>query len=140
MARKLAAVPTQAAPPGPPDLREAVAATLKQMTWRTPADEGMSALALWMAEEIETAAERAEQHAALLREAADDPGLYGRLKALEAACNVTKTVGLIGPQLQAVLRDLGGAPVARKALTADKKVGGRLAQLRAAAGAGEHDS
>ena len=53
-------------------------------------------------------------------------------------CEVTKTVGWLGPQLQGVLRDLGGAPAARAAMKKDKPVGSRLAQLRDAAG--KHDS
>jgi hypothetical protein len=49
-------------------------------------------------------------------------------------CDVTKTVGWLGPQLQGVLRDLGGTPAARAAMKKDKPVGSRLAQLRDAAG------
>ncbi|MDM4722770.1 hypothetical protein QTQ03_25390 [Micromonospora sp. WMMA1363] len=108
------------------------------MKWLTPADDAMKALALRQAEEIEKAIDRAEEFAALRRDLADDDGALKRLKALEAQCDVSKMVGWLGPQLQGVLRDLGGAPGARKQLTADKPVGGRLAQLRSAAG--QHDS
>jgi hypothetical protein len=66
-------------------------------------------------------------------ELAGDASAYKRLQKLEAMCEVTKTVGWLGPQLQGVLRDLGGAPAARAAMKKDKPVGGRLAQLRDAA-------
>jgi len=139
MARRLAAVPAEAPRERAPDLRDAVKSSIGQMSWCTPADAAMQALAQRLAQEIETAIDRAEEIAALQREAAGDLDVYKRLRNLEAMCSVTKTVGWLGPQLQGVLRDLGAAPGARKALTADKPVGGRLAQLRAAA-AGEHDS
>lgn len=138
MARRLAAVPAVPPKERAPDLRDAVAASLKEMAWRTPADQAMSALALRLAQEIETAIDRADELGALQKDAAGDLDVYKRLKKLEAHCEVTKTVGWLGPQLQGVLRDLGGAPGARKDLTQDKQVGGRLAQLRAAAG--KHDS
>jgi hypothetical protein len=137
--RKLAAVPAEAPRERAPDLRDSVRATLGQMTWLTPADEAMKTLALRQAEEIEKAIDRAEEAAAILRDSGGDPSVYKRLQKLEAMCDVTKTVGWLGPQLQGVLRDLGGAPGARKQITADKPVGGRLAQLRADA-SGKHDS
>lgn len=114
-------------------------AAIAKMTWLTPADDAMKALALRQAEEIEKAAERAEDLAELRLDLASDASAYKRLQKLEAQCDLTKTVGWLGPQLQGVLRDLGGAPAARKALQADQPIGGRLAQLRAAA-SGEHDS
>lgn len=139
MARRLAAVPAETPRDRVPDLRDAVKDSIGQMNWCTPADDAMKALAQRLAQEIETAIDRAEELEALQRDAAGDLDVYKRLKNLEAMCSVTKTVGWLGPQLQGVLRDLGGAPGARKAFAADKPVGGRLAQLRAAA-AGEHDS
>lgn len=139
MGRRLAAVPAEAPKERAPDLRDAVKDALGQMSWCTPADAAMKALAQRLAQEIEAAVDRAEELAALQRDAAGDLDVYKRLKNLEAMCSVTKTVGWLGPQLQGVLRDLGGAPGARKALAKDKPVGGRLAQLRADA-AGEHDS
>jgi hypothetical protein len=140
--RRLAAVPDQPPKERAPDLRDAVRAALDQMTWTTKADDAMKALALRLAQEIETAVDRAEELAELAREARGDMDLYRRLQKLEAQCDATKAVGWLGPQLQGVLRDLGGAPGARKALTKDKQVGGRLAQLRAgaAAAAGQHDA
>lgn len=138
-ARKLAAVPSEPPRERAPDLRDSVRAAIDKMDWLTPADAAMKALALRQADEIEKAIDRAEELAALRRDLAGDASAYKRLQALEAMCDVTKTVGWLGPQLQGVLRDLGGAPAARKALKADKPVGGRLAQLRAAA-AGQHDS
>lgn len=136
--RKLAAVPAEPPRERAPDLRDAVREALGQMTWLTPADEAMRALAIRQAEEIEKAIDRAEELATLRRDLAGDESAYKRLKALESMCEVTKTVGWLGPQLQGVLRDLGGAPGARKKLDEGRKVGGRLAQLRAAAG--QHDS
>jgi len=103
------------------------------MDWLTPTDLAMRTLALRQAEEIEKAIDRAEEAAAILRDSGGDPGIYKRLQKLEAMCDVTKTVGWLGPQLQGVLRDLGGTPAARAAMKQDKPVGGRLAQIRDAA-------
>lgn len=139
--RKLAAVPQTPPRQRAPDLRDAVQAALGEMSWLTKADEAMKALALRQAEEIEKALDRAEELTQLRRDLAGEESAYKRLQKLEAMCDVTKTVGWLGPQLQGVLRDLGGAPSARKGMNADKPVGGRLAQLRAgAASTGEHDS
>lgn len=140
--RKLAAVPDQPPRERAPDLRDAVRDAIGEMKWLTKADDAMKALALRQAEEIEKAIDRAEQAAEILRDSAGDPSIYKRLQKLEAMCDVTKTVGWLGPQLQGVLRDLGGAPGARKDLVKDKPVGGRLAQLRAgaAAAAGQHEA
>lgn len=94
--------------PGPsptPDLATAVRGALAAMTWLGPSDQALSALALRLAEEIDGA----------------DPA------------DAAKAMGLLGPQLQRVLQDLGGTPGTRKALQPDQPVGGRLAQLRAAA-------
>ena len=135
--RKLAAVPMTERERAP-DLRDAVRAAVDQMDWLTPTDQAMKTLALRQAEEIEKAVDRAEEAAAILRDSGGDPGIYKRLQKLEAMCEVTKTVGWLGPQLQGVLRDLGGAPAARAAMKKDKPVGSRLAQLRDAAG--QHDS
>lgn len=138
--RKLKAV--QERPRGrAPDLRDAVAAAVERMTWLGPSDEAMKTLALRQAEEIEKAVDRAEELAELQREFAGDSSMFKRLAKLEAMCDVTKTVGWLGPQLQGVLRDLGGTPKARGELDPDKPIGGRLAQLRAAANAaGKHDA
>lgn len=139
--RKLTPVPVPGEPARDcaPDLRDAVAAAVAAMTWLGPSDEAMKTLALRQAEEIEKAIDRAEELAELTRELAGDMSAYKRLQKLEAMCEVTKTVGWLGPQLQGVLRDLGGAPAARAAMKADKPVGGRLAQLRADASR-QHDS
>jgi hypothetical protein len=103
------------------------------MDWLTKTDEAMKTLALRQAEEIEKAVDRAEELAQAYRELAGDAAAYKRLQKLEAMCEVTKTVGWLGPQLQGVLRDLGGTPLARAAMRKDKPVGSRLAQLRDAA-------
>ncbi|MFI6819255.1 hypothetical protein ACIBG7_43190 [Nonomuraea sp. NPDC050328] len=137
---RLAAAPTPAkARERAPDLRDAVRDAVEAMDWLQPSDQAMKALALRQAEEIEKAIDRAEELAELRRDLAGDEGAYRRLQKLEAMCEITKTVGWLGPQLQGVLRDLGGAPTARQAMKTDKPVGGRLAQLRAGA-AGEHHS
>jgi hypothetical protein len=112
------------------------------MTWLGPSDEALRALAIHQAEEIEKAVDRAEMLRELQRDAGGDESLYKRLQKLEAMCDVTKTVGWLGPQLQGVMRDLGGTPAARKAMQPDKPIGGRLARLRADAAnaAGVDDS
>lgn len=136
--RKLAAVPEQTRE-RPPDLRDAVEAAVKAMTWLTDSDKAMTALALRQAAEIESAVERSELLDEVTKDFAGDSAMYKRLEKLQAMCDATKTVGWLGPQLQGVLRDLGGTPAARKAMQKDKPIGGRLAQLRADA-VGEHDS
>jgi hypothetical protein len=136
--RRLASIPAEAPRERAPDLRDAVRAAVDQMTWLTPTDEAMRTLALRQAEEIEKAVDRAEELERLYRDLAGDESAYKRLAKLQAMCEVTKTVGWLGPQLQGVLRDLGGTPAARAAMSKDKPVGSRLAQLRDAAG--KHDS
>lgn len=121
-----------------PDLRDAVRSALAAMDWHTPSDGALRALAERQAEEIEQAVDRAEAYEAVLRAAGGDMDLYKRIRKLEAMCDVTKTVGWLGPQLQGVLRDLGGTPAARKAMRQDAPIGGRLAALRDAAR--EHDT
>lgn len=137
-ARKLAAVPDAPVRPPAPDLRDAVKQAVDAMDWLKPSDGGLRALALRTAEEIEKAIDRADHLGDLRRDAAGDESVYKRLQKLEAMCDVTKTVGWLGPQLQGMLRDLGGTPAARAAMKQDKPIGGRLAQLRADA-AREHD-
>jgi hypothetical protein len=124
-----------------PDLRDAVETAIQSMTWLTDADEAMKTLALRQADEIEQAVDRSELLEQVMSDFAGDAGMYKRLEKLQSMCDATKVVGWLGPQLQGVLRDLGGAPAARAAMKPDKPVGGRLAQLRAGASpAGEHDS
>jgi hypothetical protein len=137
--RNLSAVKAAPARERAPDLRDAVAKALKDMTWLGPSDEGLRVLALRQAEEIEKAIDRADELNALRRDLAGDESAYKRLQKLEAMCDVTKTVGWLGPQLQGVLRDLGGTPAARKAMKGDKPIGGRLAQLRADASPRQDD-
>lgn len=137
-ARKLKSVP-EVNREKAPDLRDAVRAAVDSMDWLKDSDGAIKALALRQAEEIEKAIDRAEELERLMSEAGGDRDLFRRLQKLEAMCDVTKTVGWLGPQLQGVLRDLGGTPAARAAMKADKPVGGRLAALRASA-AGEDDS
>lgn len=138
--RKLSPVP-DGRPERPPDLRESVRAAISAMDWLKDSDQAIKALALRQAAEIEEAVERAELLGEVKKDFAGDAAMFKRLAKLEAMCDATKVVGWLGPQLQGVLRDLGGAPAARAAMKPDKPVGGRLAQLRAGANpAGEHDS
>ena len=137
-ARRLASVPAEAPRERAPDLRDAVKSAVDAMDWLTATDQAMKTLALRQAEEIEKAVDRAEELAEAYRDLAGDASAYKRLQKLEAMCEVTKTVGWLGPQLQGVLRDLGGTPAARALMKKDKPVGSRLAQLRDAAG--QHDS
>lgn len=137
--KRLVAVPEPPAVERAPDLRDSVRAALAKMDWLGPSDDAMRALAIRIAEEIEKAVDRTDELADLRRELAGDESVYKRLQKLEAMCDLTKTVGWLGPQLQGVLRDLGGTPAARKALRPDAPIGGRLAELRAAA-AGQYDS
>lgn len=138
--RKLSAVPAPPARERAPDLRDAVKAALGGMDWLKASDGALKTLAMRQAEEIEKAIDRAEELSALKASTATegDVSTFKRLQKLEAMCDVTKTVGWLGPQLQGVLRDLGGTPAARKAMQEDKPIGGRLAQIRREAG--EHDS
>lgn len=136
--RKLAAVP----PPTPsPNLRDSVDATVKAMTWLTPADQALADLARKLAEQIEQAQERADLLKQAYADAAGDPGMYKRLQRLEAMCDLAKVVQSCSQPLLLALRDLGGTPAARKTMAVEKPMGGRLAALRAsAAGAGKHDA
>lgn len=142
--RRLQAVPDTPNTPREraPDLRDAVKLAVDKMTWLGPSDKAMAALALRQAEMIETAVDRAEELAELYREAGGDKDMHKRLDKLASMCDVAKLVGWLGPQLQGVLRDLGGTPAARKAMDTDKPVGGRLAEIRKTAkdaAAGEDD-
>ena len=132
--RRLVAAPQPVERERAPDLRDAVREAVAAMDWLTTSDEAMKTLALRQAEEIEKAIDRAEVAAEILRDAAGSVDIYKRVEKLAAMCDVTKTVGWLGPQLQGVLRDLGGTPAARKAMKADRPIGGRLAALRDAAG------
>lgn len=134
--RNLAPVRSEPLRERAPDLRDAVRDALGGMDWLKPSDGALKTLALRQAEEIEKAIDRAEELTALKAAAAADGDVstFKRLQKLEAMCDVTKTVGWLGPQLQGVLRDLGGTPAARKAMQQDKPIGGRLAQIRREAG------
>jgi len=131
--RRLASVPITQRERAP-DLRDAVRSAVAAMTWLGDSDVAMRTLALRQAEEIEAAVDRAELAAEIARDAEGRPDVYKRLALLQSMCEVTKTVGWLGPQLQGVLRDLGGAPAARGKVAKDNPVGSRLAQLRDAAG------
>lgn len=136
--RQLKSVPDPV-PRAVPDLRDAVETALAGMSWAKDSDRGLADLARRYAHEIETAHERADELAELYAEARGDMSTIKRLQKLEAMCEATKVVGWLGPQLQGVLRDLGGTPAARAAMKEEAPIGGRLEQLRAAA-KGKHGS
>lgn len=136
--RRLASVPQDAPRERAPDLRDSVRAAVDAMDWLTATDQAMRSLALRQAEEIEKAVDRSELLEQVQADFAGDESMYKRLQKLEAMCDVTKTVGWLGVQLQGVLRDLGGTPAARAAMKKDKPVGSRLAQLRDAATGVDH--
>lgn len=140
MARKLSVAQQPAESYRPPNMREAVETALADMTWLKPSDDAMKALALNLAERIEQASRTAAELDALWADArGEDMSVIKRLQRLEAAADAVKMLGWLGPQLQGVLRDLGGAPTARKAMQPEAPVGGRLAALRAALpGPGQH--
>lgn len=111
---------------------------MAKMHWLGDSDAALKALALRLATEIESALDRSREFDDLATTFATtgDMDAYKRLAKLSAMCDATKLVGWLGPQLQGVLRDLGGTPHGRKTLNEAKPVGGRLAQLRAAAAEG----
>lgn len=114
-------------------LRDEVEKTLAAMTWLKPADAAMQALALHLAGQIDTARARAEEFGELDGTfERDEPG-YDRLRRLEAWCDVAKAVGLLGPKLRDVLKDLGGTPGSRlnfEGADPDEGIAGRVSTLR----------
>lgn len=114
------------------NLTDAVRETLGQMAWLTPADKAMRELALHLAGEIDTARRRAEEFAQLDGAFESESDAEYRLRRLESWCDLAKTVGMLGPRLRDVLKDLGGAPNARSGLdTAGQKTAGKLATMLA---------
>jgi hypothetical protein len=83
-------------------MQDSVEKATAAMTWLKPSDQGLVALAVTYAAEID--------------KAGDD----------------LRAIGYLGQNLMGALRALGGAPAERKALDAEGAVGGRLAGLRAA--------
>ncbi len=134
MPRSLKAVQPKVAPPAP-DLRESVDAALAAMDWLTDTDQSLADLARNYAQQIEEARERLDLINECWAEARGDRSLTQKLQKLEAMCDVAKMVGWLGPQLQGVLRDLGGTPQSRKAMKPDQPIGSRLASLREKAAA-----
>lgn len=131
MARRLNAVPETPVRPRPPDLRDAVDEAVGAMPWAQGTDGAMVALAKRLAAEIEQVSERATELAELYAATAGDGSTFKRLQKLEAMCEATKVVGWLGPQLQGVLKELGGSPQSRKAMQTTSPVGGALAAIRA---------
>ncbi len=130
--RRLTAAPKPAPKPEARDLRDAIESAVSGMDWLAESDRVLVDLALNAARQIEEAAERRALLDSLYADARD-PDIFKRLQKLEAMCDVTKTVGWLGPQIQGYLRDLGGTPQARKAMKPDQPIGSRLAKLREAA-------
>ena len=89
-------------------LTTSVARATKGMPWLTETDAATVDLAKRYAAEIEQAAKEL------------DP------------MDAVKVLKLLGPELAAALRDLGGTPAQRKAIGVENKIQGRLAELRAA--------
>lgn len=118
---------------GEMDLLPAVLSSLDAMPWLTGSDKALRVLAMRQAAEIDLAVTRASELDDLLS-MSEEESVVKRLQRLQAMCDVTKVVGWLGPQLQGVLKALGGTPEARKAIlgkTANK--GGRLAAMQEAA-------
>lgn len=111
-------------------LRDEVERTLAGMSWLGETDAGLRALALKLAEEIDSARARAEEFGQLDGTFERRDPDFDRLKRLEAWCDVAKTVSMLGPRLQSVLKDLGGAPAQRQLFeTVDDEVTGRASRL-----------
>jgi len=110
-------------------LRDEVAATLAEMKWLGPADRAMRALALKLAEEIDSARARAEEFGELDGSFGPDEDEFHRLKRLEAWCDVAKMVGMLGPRLRDVLKDLGGTPATRKGIGGTDPDAGRASRV-----------
>lgn len=129
----LAAVPERTYPQ-PPDLRDALVEAIAAMQWLGPQDAAMTALAKRYAQQIETAIERADELEELWTQAhkmGDERDIFRkRLERLEAQCEATKMVGWLGPQLMGVIRELGGAALARKAFGKGSEGGKRIEGLR----------
>lgn len=136
MARNLSAVPKAKRPAPAPDLRESVDAAIAEMDWLTDTDKSLADLARNYAAQIEESRERLDLINECWAEARGDRSLTQKLQKLEAMCDVAKMVGWLGPQLQGVLRDLGGTPASRKAFKPDQPIGGRLSDIRARASRG----
>lgn len=110
-------------------LREEVERTLAEMKWLGPADRAMKALALKLAEEIDSARARAEVFGELDGSFGPDEDEFHRLKRLEAWCDVAKMVGLLAPKLRDVLKDLGGTPATRKEFGGTDPDAGRASRV-----------
>lgn len=118
-------------------LREEVERTLAEMKWLGPADRAMRALALKLAEEIDSARARAEEFGDLDGSFGPDEDEFHRLKRLEAWCDVAKMVGLLAPKLRDVLKDLGGTPATRKELGNTDPDAGRSSRVTGLKGLGD---
>lgn len=108
------------------------------MTWLGPSDQALCVLAYRLADEIQTAVDRAD-YLSELRDQAEDEGraweIDQQVKRLVKLCDVVACVDMLAPKLQAALTALGGTPVTRRALAPQlPEIGGSLAQLRANAG------
>lgn len=120
--------------PRPRDLRDEVEDAITYMTgdlgWLKPADQGLVALARKYADEIERTVDRAEELEALWESRGADRSYWARLQKLEAHCDVVRVIGWLGPQLQGVLKELGGSMLSRRAMEKTQPIGGRLDELK----------
>jgi hypothetical protein len=111
-------------------LRDQVEAALAEMNWLGPTDDALRAVALKLAEEIDSARARADEFKSLDGAFEHGDPAFDRLRRLEAWCDVAKTVGMLGPRLRDVLKDLGGAPAQRKEMEIPgDEVTGRASRL-----------
>lgn len=109
-----------------PTLRSVTSAALDSMPWLTVTDAPLRAVALRLAEQIDRAEERADTYRTVQRA---DP-LYHLPRALEAWCDVTRTVADLAPKLTTVLEKLGGTPAARRELDSQEPEGDLIEELR----------
>jgi hypothetical protein len=117
-------------------LLDVVDSVVDQMTWLKSTDAGMVELARRYAKVIDDAVSISEDFADVsaklwdLAIETDSKSLLARLKAVEKAIDVGKTVGWIGPLMANVLRDIGGSPAERKGLESDAPAKNNLEQMR----------
>ena len=140
MVRRLQSVSSRGRHPAPPDLREAVLAAIEEMAWKQDSDCALVALAQHLATQIMETQDRAAELDALWGAREFGKSDHDRLRRLEAMCDVTKIVGWLGPQLQGVLKELGGTPTSRRLMKTDAPVGGALAAIRDALPGSVRDS
>ena len=118
-----------------PDMRQAVDDAVAAMDWLKPSDMAMVATARALADQIEDAAKMVDDFAVLAQDLHDagEDALLKRLRGIEKRADLQKVVGWYAPLLQGILRDLAGAPLARKLMAEQQAPGDRMAALRSMA-------